>query len=143
MSSHKMVGCMLVLALSACASTTSKNFAAETITQANQHIPDSWLLDLTDNISNPSRWGDIYDDPILEKYLRQAQANSFDVRIAQSRVAQAEASLKRASSRLKPSLDLRASASGASVFEDVGNITDAYSLGLNGRWTQIYLAKHG
>lgn len=134
MNKCKVISCLLVVILSACASSLPKDFASEKTTKADQSIPNGWLLEVRGETSEPAQWGLIYDDPILHKYLRRTKAVNFDIRIAHSRVVQAEASLRRASSQLKPRIDMGATASGTALVSNFGGATDVYSFGLNGRW---------
>ena len=135
MSKSKLLTSLLALMLSACATTVPSDFASEKLTQADHHIPDSWLLPIKGETTDPTQWAKIYDDTILLKYLHQAKSENFDIRIAQSRVEQSNANLRRANALLKPSLGLSAGSSGNAVVRDLGGINDAYNISLNGRWS--------
>ncbi|HHL42561.1 MAG TPA: TolC family protein, partial [Hellea balneolensis] len=141
MNKYKILTCGLAIFLCACASNIPKNLALEKITHADQQIPDGWLLPVKEKTSDPAEWAQIYDDPILVAYLRRAKKVNFDIRIAQSRVEQAEADLKRARSLFKPRADVSVTASGASPVKDLGNIADAYTVGMNGRWSPDVFGK--
>ncbi len=134
MNKYKVISCLLAVTISACASNIPKDYAFDKITQADQYIPNDWLLKVRDETSDPTQWGQIYNDPILHEYLRRAKTVNFDIRIAHSRVEQAEASLKRASAQLKPRIDMGATASGTALLKNLGGAVDVYNLGLNGRW---------
>ena len=118
-------------ALSACASLAPpKTDMPATATD----VPASWLLELPSDGNQPMDWAELYNDPILLRYLKVAEAQNFDIKTAQKRVIGAEAELRRAASRLKPSLNAGGSASGTALFSDIDNPFDAYGLDLSGRW---------
>lgn len=97
-------------------------------------IPSAWLLELGSDMGLSVSWANLYDDPILLRYLSVADAQNFDIKTAQKRVIGAEAELRRAASRLKPNLTASGSASGSAILKTIDNPLDSYSLGLNGRW---------
>ena len=118
-------------ALSACASLTPPQ---TNMPAAGTDVPESWLLELPTDGNQPVDWADLYDDPILLRYLTVAEAQNFDIKTAQKRVIGAEANLRRAASRLKPSLSAGASASGTALFSDLDDPFDSYGLDVSGRW---------
>ena len=118
-------------ALSACASLSPAKTEMPT---AATDVPASWLLELPTDGNQPVDWADLYDDPILLRYLTVADAQNFDIRTAQKRVIGAEAELRRASSRLKPTLDAGGSASATALFSDIDDPFDSYGLDVSGRW---------
>ena len=120
-----------VSALSACASLSPP---LTNMPEAAADVPAAWLLELPKDGNQPVDWADLYDDPILLRYLTVADAQNFDIKTAQKRVIGAEAELRRASSRLKPTLDAGASASGTALLSDFNNAFDSYGLDLSGRW---------
>ncbi|WP_189585189.1 TolC family protein [Litorimonas cladophorae] len=117
--------------LSACASLSPPQ---TNMAEMAADIPATWLLDLPSDTTGPQGWANLYDDPILLRYLDMAAAQNFDVKSAQTRVIAAEAELRRAAARLKPQLDASASASGGAILSDIDNAFDSYGLGLSGRW---------
>ncbi len=124
--------CSVFSALSACASLSSP--VQTDMPAAGVDIPPSWLLDLPSGSNAVQDWSELYDDPILLKYLSIAEAQNFDIKIAQTRVIGAEAELRRAAARLKLRFDASASASGSALLSDVDDPVDSYGLSLSGRW---------
>lgn len=126
-----LLGTVAISTLSACASLLPMQTDMPT-TAAD--VPMAWLLELPTDGNQPLDWAALYDDPIMLRYLTVAEGQNFDIKTAQKRVIGAEAELRRASSRLKPSLNAGGSASGTAVFSDIDNPFDSYDLDLSGRW---------
>lgn len=141
MNKQCLLICALTLGFSACATVPPQTQIEDRLAQAHQTIPDTWLLEINSATTSYTHWSDIYSDPILKTYLQKAKVENFDIRIAQSRITQAEANLRRSGARLKPSINLAASASGSTALGDIDSLTDFYSLGLNGRWNPDLFGK--
>jgi len=132
--SRRLKQAALAISLSALASCASLSLPQQVTPSLGADIPASWLLDLPSDGAAISAWSTLYQDPILLEYLREASAQNFDIRTAQTRVAGAEAELRRSAARLKPRFDASASASGSALLGDIDDPFDSYGLGLSGRW---------
>jgi NodT family efflux transporter outer membrane factor (OMF) lipoprotein len=91
-------------------------------------------LDLPDDASQVSNWQELYEDPILDRYLAKALSDNFDLRIARTRLRESVASLQRSSSLLKPRINASTSASGVAVVGTLDEIFDSYGIGSSGSW---------
>jgi len=116
--------------LCACASLTPQT----TLPALGTDVPAAWLLPLASDSQVSLGWAALYDDPILQTYLNQAANANFDIRIAQTRIAGAEADLRRSAARLKPRFDASASVTGSALLSDIDDPFDSYGLGVSGRW---------
>lgn len=123
-----------VIGMSACASLPSNHSVDEVVAASERDIPSAWLLDINPDATSAQNWAAIYDDPLLLSYLARAKSENYDTRIARQRVIAAEASLKRAKTGLIPRFDGSLSVNGASTLADLEDASDAYSLGISGRW---------
>ncbi len=126
-------GTILILAsiTAACSSLKPPQNAMPVI---GTDIPANWLLELPNDSGNVVQWSKIYNDPLFVKYLRQAAAQNYDIRTAQTRVQGAEADLKRSAALLKPRFTASGSASSSVLLSDIDTPFDSYGLGISGRW---------
>ncbi len=131
---NKYCSLAAILLLSACASVTPMSDTHDKINLAQSNIPQNWLLPLPDDLSQISTWQQIYDDPLLNGYLNIALTENYDLRIAQTRLAQSAASLRRAHALLRPRINASTSVSGVALIGSLDNITDSYGIGLSGSW---------
>ena len=124
----------IALVLSSCATVSTPDLSDTITTQSAESIPSNWLLPLPKTTTQAEGWASIYDDPILLEYLKLAEVQNFDLRIARTRVQEAEANLKRSKSRLAPQISGSASAGASAALRDIDDPFDSYGLGLSGRW---------
>ena len=132
MKTFRLLSASLLLgALTGCASLTPPQAS---VPQTGADIPAGWLLDLPSDAGANLGWAALYDDPLMLDYLRQAETENFDIRTAQTRIAGAEADLRRAAAQLKPRFDASASATGSALLSEIDDPFDSYGLGISGRW---------
>ncbi|WP_371396788.1 TolC family protein [Fretibacter rubidus] len=129
-----LVSSVAAMSFAGCA-TLSPNDLGETLTaDAAVSIPNNWLLDVPATTARAEGWAALYDDPTLLDYLKIAEVQNYDLRIARARVTAAEADLKRANTRLSPQISGSASAGVSAVVDSLDDPFDSYGLGLSGRW---------
>lgn len=131
---NKIIPILSMLILTSCASVTPSSQTQSRIANAENGIPNTWLLDLPDDASQVSNWQDVYEDPVLERYLAKALIENFDLRIARTRLQESTSNLKRASSFIKPRISASTSASGVAVVGSLDDIFDSYGVGISGSW---------
>lgn len=81
-------------------------------------------------------WRSMYTDAMLIRLLEEGLANNLDLKIAQARIEQAEAYLKKAKAAYAPTLGLNASGEISQPLGTVGQGTliQSYSLGASTTW---------
>jgi len=131
---NKIASIVSLLLLTACASVTPQSETHARMTTAEARIPSGWLLNLPDDASQVANWKNVYEDTVLERYLTKAQADNFDLRIAQARLQESAANLQRSSSLLKPQISASTSASGVAVVGSLDDIFESYGTGISGNW---------
>src|SRR4051812_12163904 len=84
---------LIVVAAGAC--TVGPNYSRPIV-----QVPDTYRSASADAAPSPAtpslgnqKWWDVFDDPVLQDLIRTAVRQNFDVRIAASRMLQAEAQL--------------------------------------------------
>lgn len=124
----------LAFILSGCATFSAPDLSDRLAAQAAASIPGEWLLSVPTSTTTAEGWAGLYDDPILLDYLKLAQMQNFDLRIARARIIESEANLKRSKSRLAPQISGNGSAGVSAILADIDDPFDSYGLGLSGRW---------
>jgi len=99
---------LLLLSLGLGACTAGPNYQAPT----NSFI-DKWFSSSSKVVSQEpinTQWWNVFDDPLLTKYIEQSAVNNKDVQIAIANVNRARALRRENSGSLLPSLDSSADA---------------------------------
>jgi NodT family efflux transporter outer membrane factor (OMF) lipoprotein len=93
-----------VLGLSACA--LGPNYHAPSTPPTGQGAFVSASTDTTVNAPTPDDWWRLYDDPVLDRLMRQAFATNTDIRVAEANLTAARGVLDQARAGLFPSTTL-------------------------------------
>jgi NodT family efflux transporter outer membrane factor (OMF) lipoprotein len=94
----------VVLALAGC--EVGKDYRAPEVT-----VPSDWAADeakaLSEKAEVDQQWWQNFNDPVLTQLIDRAAANSFDMKMAEARIAEARAGVEAAEASLLPSGDVR------------------------------------
>lgn len=109
-------------------------------------VPDQWhqktMEGLTEGSASLDTWWKVFDDPVLEKYMREARTDNLNLKAAYSRVMESLAILGVASGTYWPQLDAvgeyyRSRASDNGPLADLpggGDTNNLYFGGLDATW---------
>ncbi len=95
-----LAGLSLGLALSACA--LGPNFHAPSTPPTGQGPFVSTIPQVTTNAEAPDDWWRLYDDPVLDRLMKQAFAANTDIRVAEGNLGAARGILSQAKAGLFP-----------------------------------------
>lgn len=138
---NKLLSVALLL-LCGCASYTPTQNARVAQARIESKIPTHWLHRVPNALQQTNTWTQIYDDPLLAKYLEQAARANLDIHITQTHVRQSEANLRQSKSLLLPRLDASLSASGAALLKNLDNPSENYGSNFSGFWDPDIFGKN-
>lgn len=121
------------LTLSACA-TVDREGLETRIETATLDIPDSWQTAGMETTSRAQGWQTLFDDPLLAKYLSQAETANFDIRQARVNIAGSQQAILQARSTLLPTVNAGTSGSLAALLESLDDVNDNASTSLSFAW---------
>ncbi|MCR9271095.1 MAG: TolC family protein [Hyphomonadaceae bacterium] len=120
------------LLLVACQSPASNRVLGDIATD-EARLPSAWQVMVEAN-TLPGDWSVLFDDAQLRDYLAIAEANNLDLKQAEARVRQSEASLRQSRVLLGPTVNADLSATGLSDLTDFDQTSDRGSVNASGTW---------
>ena len=114
--------------LTACQTTDFEQIVSER-SEVESRLPESWQVSLEQG-SIPQDWTELFDDPLLSSYMKQAETKNPDIARAVINVRQSESALKQTRAILLPILTTDAGISGVTGLRNI-NINESFSDGLS------------
>ena len=114
--------------LTACQTTDFEQIVSER-SEVESRLPESWQVSLEQG-SIPQDWTELFDDPLLSSYMKQAETKNPDIARAVINVRQSESALKQTRAILLPILTTDAGISGVTGLRNI-NISESFSDGLS------------
>lgn len=125
MKTRKMIPCLMVLA-GLCSCRTGPNYEAPTVGMPEQYDATGG----TSGSAADSAWWDTFEDPVLIRCIKEAQAANHEVRMALQRVRSARALRRVESSRLLPDIGSGAAYTADRMSENNARFQNAVQAGV-------------
>ncbi len=122
------------LALTACASITSREEAGGAARASLQDIPAAWAAAQESVGDVQVGWIDPFQDETLTKLVREAQANNKNLQSAAANVERSWALARQAGAALKPTVDLTAGGARSGIVDSRTPDASTVNLGLQVNW---------